>query len=451
MWWSTVIISPEGGFYGGMLAAGEDIKGLQLIKSFPPPSVSISVMIIQIALFMYCTIYIDEQSISSITPVDRVANEEDIALLSQLDADVLAERMKILSLANTVVAHNDTANTTTGTAIATLSRQQPISIEKLRKVYPPVKDGGDSVIAVKDFSLSVNQGEVFGLLGANGAGKTTLLSMLTRLSTPSSGNAYIANHYSILTDFRKVASNLGVVTQNNSLWDRLTVESHLYLFARLRGVLPERLTQVVNDCIIDLELEPHRHKLAMSLSGGMKRKLCVAIALIGDPKVVLLDEPSAGLDPVSRRNLWSVILRTMSHRSVILTTHSMEEAEVLCTRLGVMVQGQLHALGGKQHLKTKFGSEFEIIVKIGGLSGANSNKLNEQIKSISEFLYNLGFLSVSPVYENGGLVTFQVSKNEIIQRMGLLFTELENNKEKLSIESYSIAQPTLEQVSTLNI
>lgn len=461
MWWSTVIISPEGGFYGGLLAAGEDIKGLRLIESFPPPSVSISVMIVQIALFMYCTIYIDEKSIASITPVERIVSANSDDILQQLDADVLAERLKVLSAANDNMM--GTKHDAATTAPVTVSRPYPVSIEKLRKVYPPVKDGGDSVVAVKDFTLSVNQGEVFGLLGANGAGKTTLLSMLTRLSIPSSGNAYIANHYSILTNFRQVASNLGVVTQNNSLWDRLTVESHLYLFARLRGVPINKLTQLVNDCLIDLELEPHRHKLSMSLSGGMKRKLCVAIALIGDPKVVLLDEPSAGLDPVSRRNLWSVILRTMSHRSVILTTHSMEEAEVLCNRLGVMVQGQLHALGGKQHLKSKFGSEFEIIVKIGGFitslkedNNNNTNKQQQQQKSlkdkiavIQEFLYRLGFLSVCVVYENGGLVTFQVSKVEIQQRIGLLFTELEANKEKLSIESYSIAQPTLEQVNLL--
>ncbi len=124
-------------------------------------------------------------------------------------------------------------------------------------------------------------------------------------------------------------------------------------FARLRGV-PEDLVYMVVDRTLDqLELTPHKFKLAGRLSGGMKRKLCVAIALIGDPAVVLLDEPSAGLDPVSRRNLWNVILKTMTHRAVVLTTHSMEEAEALCKRIGIMVQGQLRALGTKQHLKTK--------------------------------------------------------------------------------------------------
>ena len=264
--------------------------------------------------------------------------------------------------------------------------------------------------------------------------------MLTRLSAPTSGDAYIKD-YSILRDFRKVATNLGVVTQNNSLWDKLSVESHLYLFARLRGIPESMVKQVVEECIEELELTKHRKKLAMRLSGGMKRKLCVAIALIGDPKVVLLDEPSAGLDPVSRRNLWSVILRTMSHRSVILTTHSMEEAEALCSRIGIMVKGQLRALGSKQHLKSKVGSGFELVVKLV------ATNFEEQNAKVLAFLRS-SFPSTTVVNENGGLVTYKLASNEV--KMGLLFSDLEANKDKLCIEDYSIAQPTLEQVSHIN-
>lgn len=141
-----------------------------------------------------------------------------------------------------------------------------------------------------------------------GAGKTTTLSMLTRHIIPTSGNAFIVNH-SILNDFKLGSTHLGVVTQNNSLWDLLSVQDHLKLFARLRGVPEDIVYKVVESTIDQLELRPHRHKLAGRLSGGMKRKvmmssltifayssqLCVAIALIGDPEVVLLDEPSAGL------------------------------------------------------------------------------------------------------------------------------------------------------------
>jgi len=228
-----------------------------------------------------------------------------------------------------------------------------------------------------------------------------------------------------------------VVTQNNSLWDRLSVEDHLFLFARLRGVPEEVVKDVVDGTIDQLELTPHRKKLAMRLSGGMKRKLCVAIALIGDPEVVLLDEPSAGLDPVSRRNLWSVILRTMSHRAVILTTHSMDEAEALCKRIGIMVQGQLRALGTKQHLKNKFGSGFELVVKV------HVTDLEKQVAALDSFVRGM-FPSALQISENGGLITYTISREEM--KMGLAFTQLESHKAELGIEEYSVAQPTLEQV-----
>jgi len=228
-----------------------------------------------------------------------------------------------------------------------------------------------------------------------------------------------------------------VVTQNNSLWDRLSVEDHLFLFARLRGVPEEVVKDVVDGTIDQLELTPHRKKLAMRLSGGMKRKLCVAIALIGDPEVVLLDEPSAGLDPVSRRNLWSVILRTMSHRAVILTTHSMDEAEALCKRIGIMVQGQLRALGTKQHLKNKFGSGFELVVKL------NVTDFVKQVAVLDTFVRGM-FPSALQISENGGLITYTIPREEM--KMGLAFSQLESHKAELGIEEYSVAQPTLEQV-----
>ena len=247
---------------------------------------------------------------------------------------------------------------------------------------------------------------------------------------------------SILSHFSSASKHLGVVTQNNSLWDRLSVEDHLYLFAKLRGVPEDLVDKVVDGTIDQLELRPHRKKLSMKLSGGMKRKLCVAIALIGDPDVVLLDEPSAGLDPVSRRNLWSVILRTMSQRAVILTTHSMDEAEALCRRIGIMVHGQLRALGTKQHLKIKFGSGFELSVKLQ----VREFNLKEQIDTLNKFIIELFPTSII-LSENGGLVTFKIPKEEM--RMGVAFSKLEENKQLLGIEDYSIIQPSLEQVGDM--
>jgi ABC-type multidrug transport system ATPase subunit len=374
----------------------------------------IAFQVVESALFFAYVYYTDAQSVAILQPQEDP--HFNPAVLRNLDEDVLAERERTLS--------------TIGTGT------EPLRVERLRKVFPPKRAGQKSVIAAQDVAFKVESGEIFGLLGANGAGKTTTLSMLTRHLTPTSGDAFIARH-SILSDFSKGATNLGVVTQNNSLWDRLSVQDHLYLFARLRGVPEEIVKEVVDATIDQLELTPHRHKLAMRLSGGMKRKLCVAIALIGDPEVVLLDEPSAGLDPVSRRNLWGVILRTMSHRAVILTTHSMDEAEALCKRIGIMVNGQLRALGTKQHLKNKFGSGFELVVKL------NVVDFEKQVEALSRFVRGM-FPSAQLISENGGLITYQIPLQEM--KMGLAFTQLEAHKGELGIEDYSVAQPTLEQV-----
>jgi ATP-binding cassette subfamily A (ABC1) protein 3 len=410
--WGIMMLSPHGALISALLNTTQNFS--KYISSFPPIGAVIAFMIVESALFLAYAYKTDAETVAVMQPQEDP--NFDPACLENLDEDVAEERQRTLASKNT------------GT--------EPLRIERLRKVFPPKRAGARSVVATQDVAFAVESGEIFGLLGANGAGKTTTLSMLTRHLVPTSGDALITKH-SILSEFSKGATHLGVVTQNNSLWDRLSVEAHLKLFARLRGVPEDLVYKVVDGTIDQLELTPHRHKLSMRLSGGMKRKLCVAIALIGDPEVVLLDEPSAGLDPVSRRNLWSVILRTMSHRAVILTTHSMDEAEALCKRIGIMVHGQLRALGTKQHLKNKFGSGFELVVKL------QITDLARQIDEMNSFVNSM-FPSAVLMSENGGLITYQIPREEM--KMGLAFTELENNKTRLCIEDYSVAQPTLEQV-----
>ena len=148
-----------------------------------------------------------------------------------------------------------------------------------------------------------------------------------------------------------------MVNQHNTLWDALSCADHLRLFARLR-MLESEVEDAVAATLARVELLNHADKPAGRLSGGMKRKLCGACALIGDPQIVLLDEPSAGLDPVSQRNLWNLIKATMAGRAVVLTTHSMVEADFLCDRIGIMVQGQLRCLGTSDHLKQRYASGY---------------------------------------------------------------------------------------------
>ena len=216
----------------------------------------------------------------------------------------------------------------------------PIEIHGLRKVYrgsykrPPT-------VAVQDLWYSVKRGEVFGFLGMNGAGKTTTLSIISGVFPPSSGQAFI-NGFPI-TDQIAVRQSLGFCPQFSALFPRLTVWEHLQFFARIKGIHDEEVRdKLSNQLIKDLSLERYKNRVAGALSGGNQRKLSVGIALIGNPPIVLLDEPTSGMDPVSKRALWDFISSTMSGRSVILTTHSMEECEALCHRVGIMVYEIAH-------------------------------------------------------------------------------------------------------------
>jgi ABC-type multidrug transport system ATPase subunit len=271
-------------------------------------------------------------------------------------------------------------------------------------------------------------------------GKTTAISMIMRAQYPNAGSIHIEGK-SVLNDFKHAATHLGVVTQHNTLWDNLSCIEHLRLFARIRGVPAHKVQALVKDTIEKMELTPYARRLAGQLSGGMKRKLCVAIAIIGDPDVVMLDEPSAGLDPVSRRNLWDTLLATMANRAVVLTTHSMEEAEALCTRIGIMVKGQLQALGTPQHLKTKFGSGYELILKLDPSKGATDDPL--RVKTVMDFILGL-YADAQLISDNGGLLTFMVPGGSI--KVGAAFEALENNCPRLGVSDYCVAQPTLEQV-----
>lgn len=239
-----------------------------------------------------------------------------------------------------------------------------IHLRNLRKVYP----GGKSQVpkvAVHSLTFSVQEGECFGFLGTNGAGKTTTLSMLSGEEYPSDGTAFIFGK-DIRSDPKVARRHIGYCPQFDALLEFLTVEEHLELYARIKGVQDYDLEDVVMQKLLEFDLMKHANKPSFALSGGNKRKLSVAIAMIGDPPIVILDEPSTGMDPIAKRFMWEVISRLSTRRgktAVILTTHSMNEAQALCTRIGIMVGGRLRCLGSSQHLKTRFGNHLELEVK----------------------------------------------------------------------------------------
>nr|XP_018630849.1 ABC transporter A family member 1 isoform X1 [Nicotiana tomentosiformis] len=267
----------------------------------------------------------------------------DVASEFDEDIDVKAERDRVLS-------------GSTDNAV--------IHLCNLRKIYP----GGKSQVpkvAVHSLTFSVQEGECFGFLGTNGAGKTTALSMLSGEEHPSDGTAFIFGK-DIRSNPKVARRHIGYCPQFDALLEFLTVQEHLELYARIKGVPEYELEDVVMQKLLEFDLMKHANKPSFALSGGNKRKLSVAIAMIGDPPIVILDEPSTGMDPIAKRFMWEVISRLSTRRgktAVILTTHSMNEAQALCTRIGIMVGGRLRCLGSSQHLKTRFGNHLELEVK----------------------------------------------------------------------------------------
>lgn len=239
-------------------------------------------------------------------------------------------------------------------------QKESVVLKDLTKVY-----GGTSVTAVDHLCLGIPRGQCFGLLGINGAGKTTTFSMLTGDLSITEGTAFL-DGYDIRTNLREVQQRIGYCPQFDALIERLTGREMLTMYAHLRGVPPEKVKDLVSTTIQHLHLSKWADKLCGDYSGGNKRKLSTAIALVGNPPIVFLDEPTTGMDPVARRFLWDSLMTVMKGgRSIVLTSHSMEECEALCTRLAIMVNGQFKCLGSTQHLKSRYGTGYTLMVKVG--------------------------------------------------------------------------------------
>ena len=222
-----------------------------------------------------------------------------------------------------------------------------------------------SLVAVENVSFGLESGECFALLGVNGAGKSTTFKSLTSEVEPTAGSIHIGS-LDIRKDFNKIKKLIGYCPQTNPIFEYMSVEENIEYFARIKGIPRTRRSELCNRAIKQLDLENHRKKLAGNLSGGNKRKLSVAIAIVGSPPIILLDEPSAGMDPEARRFMWRVVGQIASDKTsaVILTTHSMEEAEALSTKMGIMVKGGIFkCFGTPQHIKDKFGTGFVIEIK----------------------------------------------------------------------------------------
>ena len=220
-----------------------------------------------------------------------------------------------------------------------------------------VKKFGDHA-AVKNISFAVEKGEVFGLLGPNGAGKSTTIKMLTTLLPPTSGNAWV-NDFDVIRQTTAVRHSIGYVPQALSADGNLTGYENLLIFAKLYDLPRSRRTERIEEVLSFVGLAEAGQQLVRTYSGGMIRRLEVAQALLHHPQVLFLDEPTVGLDPVARQAIWEHLmrLRAETDMTIFLTTHSMEEADSLCNRVGIMHRGEIVVIGSPAELKAKVGGE----------------------------------------------------------------------------------------------
>ncbi|KAF1547254.1 ATP-binding cassette sub-family A member 1, partial [Eudyptula albosignata] len=240
--------------------------------------------------------------------------------------------------------------------------------------------------AVNGLSLDFYEGQITSFLGHNGAGKTTTMSILTGLLPPTSGTAYILG-WDIRSDIDSIRKTMGMCPQHNVLFDILTVEEHIWFYGRLKGLSEEQVKAEMEQLIQDTGLPHKRREQTRNLSGacrgqdrhpsggpwpwppqccpccptgGMQRKLSVAIAFVGGSRVVILDEPTAGVDPYSRRSIWELLLKYRKGRTIILSTHYMDEAELLGDRTAIISQGRLCCCGSPLFLKARLGTGYHL-------------------------------------------------------------------------------------------
>uniref|UniRef100_A0A673V8D4 ATP binding cassette subfamily A member 10 n=1 Tax=Suricata suricatta TaxID=37032 RepID=A0A673V8D4_SURSU len=342
------------------------------------------------------------------------------------DEDVQAERVKT---ANAVTAPNP-------------DEKPLIMASCLHKEYKEKKERCFSrrkkKIAIRNISFCVNKGEVLGLLGHNGAGKSTSIKMVTGDTKPTAGMVVLKGcRISPRQPEDDTLKFFGYCPQENSLWPSLTVKDHLELHAAVKGMGKPEAALSASRLVEALKLEEGLKVPVKALSQEVKRKLCFALSILGDPSVVLLDEPSTGVDPEGQQHMWQAI-QTMvknTEKGVLLTTHSMAEAEAVCDRVAIMVSGRLRCIGSIQHLKSKFGKDYILEVKI---------KDPTQVEPVHMEILKL-FPQAARQERYSSKMVYKLPVGDV-RPLSQAFSKLEAVKQTFDLEEYSLSQATLEQV-----
>jgi ABC-2 type transport system ATP-binding protein len=315
-------------------------------------------------------------------------------------------------------------HTHTGNGIASHdSAEEVIRCEQLSKQYP-------NILAVDKLDLQVQRGEIFGLLGPNGAGKTTTVGMLTTLVIPTGGKAIVAG-INAVTQPALLKQVIGVVAQTNNLDRALTVWENLYYHGRFFGMTSKEARSAADESLVKFRLSERAKADVMTISGGMAKRLMVARALLHNPSVLFLDEPTAGLDPQSRIALWEILVKLHSQgQTILLTTHYMEEADALCDRLAIMDHGRILVINSPMNLKNSVGADSVVTISATGDINALAQLLRERVE---------GMTSVKQVDSN---IQLNIKGTKGILPKVFMIAE----QGGYNISDLSVTEPTLETV-----
>ncbi|KAM8934127.1 glucosylceramide transporter ABCA12-like [Pelodytes ibericus] len=311
-----------------------------------------------------------------------------------------------------------------------------LQLKSLTKIFHHVNK---KMIAVNNMSLGIPPGECFGLLGVNGAGKTTTFKMLTGDISPSFGNIQVRDNTGKLVNvlgYNTDWSSFGYCPQDDALDELMTGEEHLYYYARIHGIPEKHIKSASNRLLHKMHLTQYKDRVTGNYSCGTRRKLSTALALVGRPSILLLDEPSSGMDPKTKRHLWKIISEEVKDRcAVVLTSHSMEECEALCTRLAIMVKGKFQCIGSLQHIKSRFGSGFTVKMHLKDSSVS--------VEIITSFMHS-HFPNTYLKDQHFTMVEYHVPVSA--GGVASIFDLMESNKANLNIIHFSVSQTTLDEV-----
>uniref|UniRef100_A0A669R2D0 ATP binding cassette subfamily A member 4 n=1 Tax=Phasianus colchicus TaxID=9054 RepID=A0A669R2D0_PHACC len=307
--------------------------------------------------------------------------------------------------------------------------------------------------AVDRMNITFYEGQITAFLGHNGAGKTTTMSILTGLFPPTSGTVLIGG-LDIQTHMDSIRQRLGMCPQYNILFNHLTVAEHILFYSQLKGRSRDEAEQELEMMLEDMGLTHKRNEEAQNLSGGMQRKLSVAIAFVGEAKVVVLDEPTSGVDPYSRRSIWDLLLKYRPGRTIIFSTHHMDEADILGDRIAIISQGKLFCSGSPVFLKNCFGSGFYLTLvrkakntRTGGTKKSGFLRKRD-LNELAEVIHH--HIPEAKLIENIGqeLVYLLPNKHFKQRSYASLFRELEETLDDLGLSSFGVSDTPLEENKT---